>query len=166
VAESAILVEPESNDFWVVAVGETPMSKSKVKRSKNSVSRPTVTAARRHPNMLLLALPFIIGGLVGLAAIHSAIPGKIDVAASLKGLSVSIDRPPVPAITMGSNSGISGLTLMTGGAKIGVVNEGVENVSFKDFRITGSPTVGMANHNSKDLNFERVQIDIAPPNAP
>jgi hypothetical protein len=44
------------------------------------------------------------------------------------------------------------------------MNDGVENVSLKDLKITGSPTVGIASHNSKDLHFERVQINIAPPN--
>lgn len=70
---------------------------------------------------------------------------------------------PKAFIRMSTNSGLSNLTLITGGAQVGILNEGVDNVKFNDLRVMGSPQVGIANRDSTNLQFEHVDVQIGPP---
>jgi hypothetical protein len=68
---------------------------------------------------------------------------------------------PAPAIQMGSKSRLEGLTIDLGAnAQVGILNDGVTGTSFKDVAIKNVGTAGVVNRDSRDLSFERVEIEM------
>jgi hypothetical protein len=72
-----------------------------------------------------------------------------------------------PFLTMNSNTGISNMTILLGkNGKVGILNDGVDGAKFNDLAVKNAQTAGIVNRNSSNLEFNRVDVEMAPESAP
>jgi hypothetical protein len=66
-------------------------------------------------------------------------------------------------IRMSDYSGIENMTIDVGHNSIGIINDGITGAHFKDLRVKDARDVGILNKDSRDLSFERTEVDMSPP---
>jgi hypothetical protein len=67
---------------------------------------------------------------------------------------------PNAFIALSSHSGLSNLGIITGGSKIGILNQNTEDASVDHVRISGNPDIAIANINSKNPTVTETTIEM------